>query len=95
MPPKLAQHQGQRSGKLRAQDNEEPEADSRWELFLKRGSKKVVGGECYRQGSSGSYRLEYGLGALCLTGLRTWTIILGSKKFYELLGKPTPKHLPF
>lgn len=43
MPPKLAQHQGQRSGKLRAQENEEQEAEEQMGVIFKKRQQKSRG----------------------------------------------------
>ena len=74
---------------------------SRWELFLKRSSKKVVGGEFYRQGSPGTTgwkMVQKSYGEKCLSRLWSWTIILGREKFFEIIGKGisevSPTYLP-
>lgn len=56
-----------------------------------------MGGEGYRQGNvaaTGCNMVWEPCGEKCLTGLRTWTIILGRRKFSELRGKPIPEAPP-
>ena len=70
---------------------------TRWELFLKRSSKKVMGGEFYRQGSPGTTgwkMVQKSYGEKCLSGLWSLTIILGREKFFEIIGNAYQKYLP-